>query len=142
MMNRRPLEGKIVLVVEDEPFIAYDIIDGVENAGGNAVGPAGTVKSALQAIDLSHIDTAILDVNLHDGDVGPVVAELKRRLIPFIFNTGAGLTAELQRQHSDIRVFHKPTPPEVLAEALGLLLEVIDSDVGNEEHKLVRPIKK
>lgn len=122
------LSGKNILVVEDEPFIAFDITDAVEDAGGAAVGPAMSVAGALQLLATEHVDGAILDVNLLDGDVGPVIARLRAEGVPFLIHTGAGLTDELRRAYPDIRVFYKPTPPDALAIALaGLTCSISDA---------------
>lgn len=112
------LSGKNILVVEDEPFIAFDITDAVEDAGGAPIGPAMSVAGALQLLAKEHVDGAILDVNLLDGDVGPVIARLRSKGIPFLIHTGAGLTEELRRAYPDLTVFYKPTPPDALASAL------------------------
>lgn len=112
------LEGRHVLIVEDEPFIAFDLADAIEEAGGVVVGPAATVRSALQMIANGRVEAAILDVNLPDGDVGPVIAALASRGVALVVHTGAGLTAELRDRHPDLRVFSKPTPPPLLARAI------------------------
>ena len=109
------LDGRRVLIVEDEPFIAFDLADAIENAGGVVLGPAMTVREALQFISDDGVEAAILDVNLPDGDVGPVIAALAAKGIPLLIHTGAGLTSELRSAFPSLRVFAKPTPPPVLA---------------------------
>jgi hypothetical protein len=42
------LTGQRVLVVEDEPLIAMDIVQAVEDVGGEVVGPAATVTDARE----------------------------------------------------------------------------------------------
>nr|WP_075218013.1 response regulator [Mongoliimonas terrestris] len=112
------LKGRRVLIVEDEPFIAFDIADAIEMAGGVVVGPAMTVREALRLIRDERLEAAILDVNLPDGDIGPVILALSKAGIPLLIHTGAGLTPELQRRHPGLRVFAKPTPPPVLASVI------------------------
>lgn len=119
------LEGSNILVVEDEPFIAFDIADTIEASGGNVVGPAMTINRALKLIDEHRIDAAILDVNLPDGDIGPVIAALADLGIFLIVHTGAGITPELSRAYPQLRVFSKPTPPPLLA------MEIANSLRGN-----------
>ena len=116
------LEGRRVLVVEDEPFIAFDIADAIETAGGEVIGPAMTVQEALQLIARESVDAAILDVNLPDGDIGPVLTALRAKGIRLLIHTAAGLTPELQMQHPTLSVFSKPTPPPVLAQAIATSL--------------------
>ena len=63
------LRGARILVVEDEAFIALDLVMAIEDAGAIAVGPAATVAEALELISFDPPDGAILDVNLPDGTV-------------------------------------------------------------------------
>ena len=116
------LDGRCVLIVEDEPFIAFDLADAIERAGGIVIGPAMTVREALALIANGGVEAAILDVNLPDGDVGPVIAALADEGILLLVHTGAGLTPELQAQYPSLRVFAKPTPPPVLANVIATSL--------------------
>lgn len=116
------LDGRCVLIVEDEPFIAFDLADAIESAGGTVVGPAATIRQALALIDTEQVEAAILDVNLPDGDIGPVIAALTNEDVQLLVHTGAGLGPELERQYPSLRVFSKPTPPPVLASVLAASL--------------------
>jgi DNA-binding NarL/FixJ family response regulator len=124
------LDGRRVLIVEDEPFIAFDLADAIENSGGTVVGPASTVTEALALISAGRVEAAILDVNLPDGDVGPVIAALAGQNVKLLVHTGAGLSPELQRQYPSLRVFLKPTPPPLLASVLAATL----AESGHSQH--------
>jgi DNA-binding NtrC family response regulator len=80
-----------VLVVEDEPFIALTLAFAIEDAGGVVVGPAGSVKEALALLQSRPVSAAILDVNLADGDVSPVLEILVELGTPLIVQTSVGL---------------------------------------------------
>jgi DNA-binding response OmpR family regulator len=110
-----------VLIVEDEPFIAFDILDAVEKAGGQPVGPAATVRQALAIIEANGIRAAILDVNLPDGDIGPVLDALHPG-VKVVVHTGVGLPAEIKAKYPDVPVYTKPTSPTVLAARLAELI--------------------
>jgi DNA-binding NarL/FixJ family response regulator len=112
------LSGRRVLIVEDEPFIAFDLADAIENAGGVVVGPAMSVREALTLVATDRVEAAILDVNLPDGDIGPVITALADEGILLLVHTGAGLTPALREQYPTLRVFTKPTPPPVLAHVI------------------------
>lgn len=109
------LAGRAVLIVEDEPFIAYDIASAIEEAGGIVIGPAMSLREALELVAERSVEAAILDVNLPDGDVGPVIEALAGKGVPLLLHTGAGQTAALRDRHPDLRIFVKPTPPPTLA---------------------------
>lgn len=118
------LTDRRILIVEDEPFIAFDLAAAIEDDGGFVVGPAGSVKEALELITMQpHVEAAILDVNLPDGDIGPVIAELTLRDTPMLVHTGAGLTPELSQLYPKLRVFNKPTPPPLLARAIAMSID-------------------
>ena len=107
-----------VLVAEDEPVIAFDLASAVEEAGGCVVGPASSVQQALRLVAGDGVCAAILDVDLLDGDVGPVIEELARRSIPVLIHSGAGLPATLLARFRDVEVHRKPTPSDVLVSRL------------------------
>ena len=54
------LENISILVVEDEPFIALYIASEVEGARGTVVGPASSVSQAIELINKSEVDGAVL----------------------------------------------------------------------------------
>jgi hypothetical protein len=58
------LAGKRLLVVEDEPLVALDLVDILEEAGAEVAGSAGTAKEALNIIENASLDAALLDANL------------------------------------------------------------------------------
>lgn len=107
------MKGARILVVEDEPFIAFDLMMAIEEAGAIAVGPAATVAEALDFIDHQLPDGAILDVNLPDGTVKPVLDVLVSKAA-VVVHTGMGLPAEMRVGHPNVPVFPKPTAPSVL----------------------------
>ena len=62
-----------VLIVEDQPLIALNIQDAVEELGHRSVGIA---RNMYQAFELAkNADFALVDVNLEDGPTGPIVGQ-------------------------------------------------------------------
>lgn len=81
-----PLKGKQILVVEDEPLIALDLADLIEEAGGSVVGPAYTLAQAQALVDVApRIDGALLDIDLGKNLIWPVATVLHDRGIPCAF---------------------------------------------------------
>ncbi len=97
-----------VLVAEDQPFIALDLALAIEDAGGEVVGPAASVKEALALLADTAVGAAILDVNLLDGDCSAVVEALAGLDIPIILQTGVGLPAGLGERFPDLVIQIKP----------------------------------
>ena len=116
----RPLAGKRLLVVEDEPLIALEIVAGLEAAGANVVGPAGTVSEALRVIANTNLNAALLDANLGGDRVDDVAAALARSNVPFIFVTGYGRDA-LPEKFAATPMLSKPFSPEQLLDAAARL---------------------
>jgi CheY-like chemotaxis protein len=79
-----------ILVLEDEFLIAMDLVDLLEDLGAEIVGPAHRNEQALELLANSHIDAAVLDVNINGQRSDVVAQELRRHSIPFIFATGYG----------------------------------------------------
>jgi DNA-binding response OmpR family regulator len=83
------LEGRRVLVVEDEYLLAEDLREGLVKQGAEVMGPVATVADALELLRQGPMpDTAILDINLGGEMVYPLADELRAKGIPFIFATG------------------------------------------------------
>ncbi|WP_293856210.1 response regulator [uncultured Alsobacter sp.] len=82
------LKDRRVLIVEDEFFIAEDIAQAVQLLGGSVLGPVGDLSDALAMIARTPPDLAVLDINLSGEMVFPAAEELRRRGIPFVFQTG------------------------------------------------------
>jgi CheY-like chemotaxis protein len=111
-----------ILIAEDEPFVALDLALAVENAGGLPVGPAGSVREALALLASSQVAAAILDFNLSDGDVFPVLQVLIDRGIPVIIQTGVVAPSELNSRYPGVTVLAKPVRSELLLFKLMALL--------------------
>lgn len=88
MQTSKPLAIDTILIVEDDPFIAMDAVDAATNAGVNVV-TADSVSEALALIKREHISAAILDFQVSDGVITPVVLELRRNGIPFRVVSGS-----------------------------------------------------
>ncbi|OWV79175.1 hypothetical protein ATY75_28900 [Rhizobium sp. N122] len=88
LMSQGNLNGKKVLVVEDEYLQARTIADALMEHGADVIGPFPTVEKALQYCGRDVIDAAILDVKVGDVTSFTVAESLCRDGIPFIFLTG------------------------------------------------------
>lgn len=114
--------GKRILVVDDEPLIAMDIVASLEDEGCKVVGPAATLKKALHLIEHEEIDVALLDANLAGDPVDTLAAALTRRQIPFAFVSGYGREGlpEAFRQATLIKKpFHRQRLMDVVQQMLG-----------------------
>ena len=99
------LEGKRILIVEDEPLIGIMLTDILESVGCVVLGPAYDVRQAMNYLDVDRIDCAVLDVNLGAGQTSaPIADALEERKIPFMFATGYGEDALRLKDRERYRV--------------------------------------
>lgn len=86
-----PLNGRRVLVVEDESLVAMLLETILEDMGCVPVGPASNIDEGATLVrDTADLDAALLDVNVAGRQVFPVAEALKARGVPFVFSTGYG----------------------------------------------------
>lgn len=109
------LEGKRILIVEDEPLIAFDLEVAVKVHSGSVIGPAYSIVEAMSFAEHEQLQGAILDLNLKGSIATSVLKCLLRRGIPCVVHTGQ-LTTDLD----DLRVpiINKPALPEAVIAAL------------------------
>lgn len=78
-----------LLIVESETLIAMCIEEWARDAGWQVVGPVPDLGRALELVDSSDLDGAVLDIHLDGGERSfAVAAALRERGVPFIFATG------------------------------------------------------
>jgi DNA-binding response OmpR family regulator len=83
----RPLAGRSVLIVEDEPLIALEVHAAFSAAGASITSAADT-QEGLRMIDAPGLSAAVVDINLGRGDCTAVCERLSRNGVPFVFYTG------------------------------------------------------
>ena len=114
------LNGRRVLVVEDEALVAMLVEDALLEAGATVLGPSATVAEALALLQTETPDVAVLDLNLAGETSTPVADALAARSIPFVVATGYGADG-LPPGHAKVPVLAKPYDPDDLTAALGRL---------------------
>jgi CheY-like chemotaxis protein len=111
------LNGKRVLLVEDEPIIAMAVEDMLGDLGCVVAGPALSAAAAEHLARNEPLDAALLDINMGDGASFPIAAILRDRNIPFVFATGYGRTG-VPADLGHVSVLAKPYTQENLAATL------------------------
>ena len=115
------LEGKRILVVEDEPLLAMDIAGQLEDAGATVIGPAGTAAAALNLIEQYRFHGALLDANLAGNPVDDIAAALVQNNIPFVFVSGYNRAA-LPKAYDAVELLSKPFNANGLLAAVAKLV--------------------
>jgi DNA-binding response OmpR family regulator len=112
------LQGRLILVVEDQPIVALDIAHTFLQAGATVL-RAATLQEGLSLAEHPQLTAAILDFGLGAEDAAPLCARLSERSVPFVIYTGYG---EVPAACRNGIVVQKPAPPHTLLAALTQLL--------------------
>jgi PAS domain S-box-containing protein len=115
------MNGKRILLIEDEALVAMEIESELQAAGCVVVGPAANIPVAQRLIAESEIDAALVDANLAGRPVDELAAALTSKGIPFAFATGYGRDG-LPRNFQDAMVLTKPFSREQMLAAVQQLL--------------------
>ena len=115
---KRVLDGHTILIVEDQPLIALDVAQALEDAGAK-VRTTNTLKHAMILAEHDGLTGAILDHVLGDGDSSGLCSRLKQRGIPFMIYSGF---ARIGGACQDVLHVTKPATEEQLVTAMAGLL--------------------
>ncbi len=113
-----PLAGKRILVVEDHFLLADALVDCLEIAGAEVVGPCPSVETAFHTLKTAgHVDMAVLDVQL-DTETSEPIADLAREMgLPVLLMTGFDQST-LPRSLRGLPACTKPFDPRGLVQKL------------------------
>jgi DNA-binding response OmpR family regulator len=114
------LQGRRVLVVEDETVLAVTIEEILQDLGCIVVGPVGRLEAALKLATDDRLDAAVLDISIRGGTVFPIAEKPRTRQIPFVFASGYGEWA-LPDEFADQPRLTKPFTARELEAAMRLL---------------------
>lgn len=113
------LAGKHVLVVDDEPLLAYDMADLLQLHGARTVGTCATIEEAIAAIESGdRIDCAVLDIQIGHDEIWPCATLLRDRGIPFVFVSALCGMRALPDEFAGRPFLPKPLNPMRLRESL------------------------
>ena len=116
-----------VLIVEDEPVLAFALEELLTDAGFEIIGVATRLDRAFAIIESGVCDAAILDTNLAGESAAPAASALTARGVPFLVLSGYSPD---QQNGAFVGALHlqKPCQPERLIQALRSILP------ANPEH--------
>ena len=100
--------GRRVLIAEDEYLVAKRMVEEFAKLGVETIGPASTVKRALDLVGHSGpLDAAVLDIKLRNEMIFPVADALRARGVPFVFTTGYSQKI-IPDRYKDVVRYEKP----------------------------------
>jgi DNA-binding response OmpR family regulator len=108
-----------ILIVEDEPLVAFDNEHSLADAGYEVVGTVDNLAEAVRVLGEEEIDLVLSDIALNgDGDGMDVARAAAARKVPVLFVTG---NCPLEAQTVGIGCLVKPYSDKVLKSALEAL---------------------
>jgi PAS domain S-box-containing protein len=111
-----------VLLVEDEPLVALDLINELTTQGYWTIGPAVSVAGAEAMVARQRPACVLLDVRLgEDHSTGALAQSLREQAIPFIVLSGF-MAQELETEFAGAPILKKPVQS---AELLRLLATIV-----------------
>lgn len=126
--SETPLNGRKILIVEDEAPIALNLAAAVQQAGGIVIGPVASVAGAHAAMADNRLDGALLDIRLRNETSFPLADVLAVLNIPFVFVSGLS-SALMPYTHRERPLFDKPYDPGEVIATLARLVK----DAGTAE---------
>jgi DNA-binding response OmpR family regulator len=108
------LAPRTILVVEDEPLVALEIVDTLTARGAHVVS-ATRVADAIKSIDQNQISAAVLDIKLGNTDCAAICLYLRERGIPFLFHTAYSATLD---GFNSVPMIPKPSSPQAISDAV------------------------
>lgn len=79
------LRGKRILIVDDEPLLAFDVARMIEQQGGEVIGPALSLPEAARLAEETELDAGLLDIELDGVLIWSVAHGLRIAGTPFAF---------------------------------------------------------
>jgi DNA-binding response OmpR family regulator len=120
-----------ILVVEDEPLVAFDNEYLIKDAGYEVVATVDTVEDARKAIEEEEdVDLVLLDISLSDGSGIEVARMAQAKGINVLFVTGE---CPAEHEHLAVGCLSKPYSDKVLKSAI----EAIDAVASGAKLKKV-----
>ena len=112
IFGKRERAIKRVLVVEDEPLVAFDNEHLLKDAGFDVAGTVDTVEDARRIMEEDgEVDLVLLDIGLTDGSGIEVARIAEARGINVLFVTG---DCPAEHQHLAVGCLSKPYSDRVL----------------------------
>jgi DNA-binding response OmpR family regulator len=131
LFGKRERTIRRILIVEDEPLVAFDTEHLLNEAGYEVVGTVDTLADATRLIQEEEIDLILSDIKLSgEGDGMDVARAAAARNVPLLFVTG---NCPVEAQSLGMGCLAKPYSEKTLKSAIEALDETLQ---GNKVKRL------
>jgi hypothetical protein len=128
--DKPSLEGRRILVVEDEFLLALEVEAALTSFGCFVAGPFAKLGKAMVAARAIRLDGAVLDINLNGEMVYPLAEFLDMAGVPFVFLTGY-VPTDLPERFRRFRRLQKPLHAEKLRD---IIRDMLHGGTGGGAH--------
>ena len=119
LFGKRERAIRRILIVEDEPLVAFDNEHSLAEAGYEVVGTVDNLADAVRVLAEEEVDLVLSDVKLRgDGDGMDVARAAAARSVPVLFVTG---NCPIEAQSLGVGCLAKPYSDKMLKTALDAL---------------------
>jgi two-component system cell cycle sensor histidine kinase/response regulator CckA len=129
-----------ILIVEDEPIVALDLHEEIEQLGCDVVGIAESAEQAMAIAEIYRPDLALMDINIIGCMDGIQTAHLlySAYRIPSVFLTSYHDHATMERAVKDLTYGYltKPYASHQLKAALMVALNLIEADEAEQGEQI------
>jgi DNA-binding response OmpR family regulator len=133
LFNKRERLIRRLLLVEDEPLVAFDNEHLLQDAGYEVVATVDNLDAAREVIETQALDLVLTDIRLNGEGDGKAVAEIARgKGVPVLFVTAY---AEEDQRGLGLGCLSKPYSDKVLKGAL----DALDSHLRGKKLKKLPP---
>src|SRR5262245_28105101 len=124
MMNptHKQLAGKRILIVEDEAFQALNYAEMLRSEGAEIVAISRRADEAIDCVQQTDIDVAVLDFVLEDENSGRLQMALKAEGIPYV--VVSAYPRPLIRTGGEDELLSKPVSPDLLCSSVAAAVKV------------------
>ena len=133
LFGKRERAIRRILIVEDEPLLAFDNEHSLAEAGYEVAGTVDTLADAVRALAEEEVDLVLSDIKLNgDGDGMDVARAAAAKNVPVLFVTG---NCPVEAHTLGAGCLAKPYSDKILKSAL----EALDKTLQGEKVKRVPP---
>ena len=122
-----PLQGRRILIVEDDVLLALELEDMLLDAGCEVVGPVAHLEKALVVIQSNALDGALMDLNLRGELSYPAIEALRERGVPVIVASGYAELPKIRQRLDGTPLLSKPYDLERIRSTLVNMLVTADA---------------
>jgi DNA-binding NtrC family response regulator len=117
-----PLREANVLLLEDDPVQALELITSLADVGALVVGPYAELEEARQAVLDTHCDAAIIDLRLGHMNSSGFARFLESKRIPFVIFSAYPDSAHLRLADEISQFIQKPADADRVVAVLADLV--------------------